>query len=146
MGGTRPQAALENLGLTTMESLPPRRQPRRLIQLKCICATKDFLAHILRNGIGGGFSAALLVGHVCDHSDRLRQLVGGLPQRLVLRGDGDAQLAGTNTCELENFQDRRCRGAGSIPDSAFPIWQASYIGNASELTNRNSRGLNKKQD
>jgi hypothetical protein len=57
---------------------------RMYSRLKCECAEEDFLAHLCRIGLGGGLGAALLVGGVCHHSDRLRELVGGLSQRLVL--------------------------------------------------------------
>jgi hypothetical protein len=67
-----------------MESLRPRRLTPRVFPLKWECAKKDFLAHLRRIGFGGGLGATLLVGGVRYHSHRVRELVGGLSQRLVL--------------------------------------------------------------
>jgi len=69
---------VEALRFATMESLRTRQPLRRPFRLKCNCAEKDFLAHIHGAGTSGRFSAALLVGRVCDHSHRVCELVGGL--------------------------------------------------------------------
>ena len=69
-----------------MASLPPRRLPWHLFRVESNCAEKNILAHFQRIRFGGGFGAAVLVGRLFDHSDRLCELVGGLPQRLVLSG------------------------------------------------------------
>jgi hypothetical protein len=85
MGRTRTQDRLRQQGLAIVESLRPRQLPQRVFPLKWECAKKGFLAHLQRIGLGGGLGAALLVGGVRHHSHRLCELVGGLPQRLVLK-------------------------------------------------------------
>ncbi len=64
--------------IANMASVPSRRAPGLGFQLKYNCAEKDFLAHFRWPGCGGGLSAALLVGRICDDSRSLMQ-VGGWP-------------------------------------------------------------------
>ena len=49
--------------------------------------TQNLLAHVRGPGPDCGFRSAAVVGAGGDRSDLLRQLVGGLPQRLVLTSD-----------------------------------------------------------
>lgn len=48
------------------------------------CGTKNLLDHIHNLGSGGRFRSAAVVGAGRNHPDLLRELVGGLSQRLVL--------------------------------------------------------------
>lgn len=53
-------------------------------QLKWKCAKEDILDDVRGARIGGGCGAALLVGRRRHDSDHVRELVGGVPERLVL--------------------------------------------------------------
>ena len=72
-------------GIADLESPQPRRVATRKLQLRWKGAEENILADVWRLGVGGGFSAAVLVGVVCDDSDRVCELVGGVPKRLVLK-------------------------------------------------------------
>ena len=46
---------------------------------------KNFLGSVCASRANSGFPASVLVGVCGDHSDSVHRLVGGVPQRLVLR-------------------------------------------------------------
>ena len=55
-----------------------------LIGLKWMDAAKGLLDHVDSFGFTGGYRFAVLVGNRGDHPTRRSELVGGVPQRLVL--------------------------------------------------------------
>ena len=67
---------------------------------------EGLLGVFLRSGAGGRYVPAAVVGSFRDDSDRLRQLVGGLPQQLVLAFEPSAAnpFEATNSsgyCEIQ---------------------------------------------
>ena len=55
-----------------------------MFDLQWVNAAENVLDHIHRVGLGGRFGVTVLVGARCDDSVVCRELVGGIPQRVVL--------------------------------------------------------------
>jgi hypothetical protein len=88
--------------------------------LKWAHGEKNLLGDVYRPGISGGFVPSSLVGSRGDDSHTLRQLVGGLPQQLVL-----IESASTVPCEggcaLNRFTRQIEPTSDSFPKKSFLI-------------------------
>jgi hypothetical protein len=70
------------MGMGTRYVIAP--DARRWMLIEYLRAEKSILGGIYRAGIGGGFRAAIAVERDRHDTDRVCELVGGVPQRLVL--------------------------------------------------------------
>ena len=71
--------------------------------------TKDLLDHIHDPGPGSRFRSAGVVGAWRNHPDLLRELVGGLSERLVLANAATPLLRFNSGCRVA-CRRRFCRG------------------------------------